>query len=74
MLIQKWLNLLILDDLSMCTFDENFYFELLTSFIKFGDNMLLFDNKLWLYDKSISKFFRYYDIKDHAFKKVSHLM
>lgn len=41
----------------MCTFEENFYFELLTSFIKFGDNMLLFDNKLCLYDKSISKFF-----------------
>lgn len=67
MLIQKWSNLLIFDDLSMCTFEENFYFELLTSFIKFGDNMLLFDNKLWLYDKSISKFFTYYDIKDHAF-------
>jgi hypothetical protein len=67
MLIQKWLNLLILDDLSMCTFDENFYFALLTSFIKFGDNMLLFDNKLWLYDKPISKFFTHYDIKNHAF-------
>lgn len=74
MLIQKWLNLLTLDDLSMCTFDEKVYFELLTSFIKFGDNMLLFDNKLWLYDKSISKFLRYYDIKEHAFKKVPHLM
>jgi hypothetical protein len=68
MLIQKWLNFLVLDDLSMCTFDEKVYFELLTTLMKFGDN------KLWLYDKSISKFFRYYDIKDHAFKKVPHLM